>query len=60
MRETGVDDDNWSLAPMVRTGQPVRVEKPFEMTTQLYATCAQIQADVDRRADQLQDRKSRR
>jgi len=48
MRETGVDDDGWSPAPLERPWTPER--KPREMTPELYALCRQIQADIDRKA----------
>jgi len=47
MRETGVDDDGWRPAPLVRPKSPA--DKPFEMTPELYAVIRQIQADLDRR-----------
>lgn len=49
MRETGVDDDDWSPAALILPKSPDR--KPFEMTPDLYAVIRQIQADVDRKAN---------
>jgi len=48
MRETGVDDDGWAPAPLVRPKSAAG--KPFEMTPELYAVIRQIQADLDSRA----------
>jgi len=47
VRETGVDDDGWSPAPLVRPKTPGK--RPFEMTPELYATVNRIQAALDRR-----------
>jgi len=47
MRQTGVDDDGWSPAPLVRPQTPER--KPRAMSAGLYAVCQQIQADLDAR-----------
>lgn len=47
MRETGVDDDGWSPAPLVLPWTPEG--KPREMTPEVYALCRQIQAELDAR-----------
>ena len=46
MREIGVDDDGWAPAPLACTPE----RKPFEMTSEFYATVRQIQSEVDRKA----------
>ena len=48
MRETGVDDDAWSPAPLVLPWS--REPKPRTMTAETYAVVRQIQAAIDAQA----------
>ena len=47
MRETGVDDDGWEPAPLVRPTSPER--RQYELTPEVLAICRQIQASLGRR-----------
>jgi len=48
MRETGVDDDDWSPAPLNRPWSPEA--QPMPMTPARYSVIQEIQAEVDRKA----------